>query len=85
MIFFVIALLFLCFQNSSALTCMGCELSNSSDTCDFSYTCPDGVEFCETLVSKVEGSYSLILSCATMKKCGNYSDDQGLDKCDYKA
>lgn len=85
MITFIVVLLTSVFiQKSSALNCMGCEITNSSEACNFSYTCPKGIEYCETLISKVEGNYSIILSCATMEKCGENSQDQGFDQCDHK-
>lgn len=71
-------------QNYSALICMGCEVTNSSDTCEFSYECPKLFEYCETLVSKVEGEYSVILSCATKDKCGNEPNGKGLSQCQHR-
>jgi hypothetical protein len=83
-------LVFLCVlsfaRSSLALTCNGCEVMNETESCNFSYKCPKGTDYCETLVSKVEGVYSVILSCATMEKCGLYDplkDEIGLQKCDH--
>lgn len=67
------------------LTCRGCELT-SNQTCDFTYKCESSTQFCETLISKVEGSYSLTFGCG-IDKCKGYgkkSSDSGLDKCDFK-
>ena len=71
-------------QVEAALTCRGCELTNNQ-TCDFTYKCDDHVEYCETLISKVDGSYSLIFGCG-IDKCKGYgknTTDAGLDKCDF--
>ncbi|CAO1380082.1 unnamed protein product [Diamesa tonsa] len=68
----------------AALTCRGCELT-SNQTCNFAYECDDHVDYCETLISKVDGSYSLIFGCG-IDKCKGYgknSTDAGLDKCDF--
>ena len=70
-------------KNSTALMCNGCEISNDTEACNFSYKCPKEAYSCETLVSKVEGKYSIILSCATMEKCQMNGSDQGLQKCDH--
>lgn len=40
-------------------------------------------EGCETLVSKVNGNYTIVLSCATNHLCGMNSDEAGLDQCDH--
>lgn len=71
-------------KESEAITCMGCEIENATRSCNFSYECVD-TEFCETLVSKVEGIYSIILSCGTMEKCGSdeMSYDEGLNNCNH--
>lgn len=84
--FIAISLLSVFVQNSVALKCWGCELTNSSEACEFSYKCPKGTEYCETLVSEVAGHYSLILSCATKEKCGSFDgvdNDSKLEKCDH--
>lgn len=68
----------------AALTCRGCELT-SNQTCDFAYKCDDQVDYCETLISKVDGQYSLIFGCG-IDKCKEYgknSTNAGLDKCDF--
>jgi len=69
-------------KQSYALDCLACEATDTEDTCELSYKCPKGTKYCETLVSKVEGSYSVVMSCATEEKCKAEAIlEGGLDEC----
>ncbi|CRK91103.1 CLUMA_CG004791, isoform A [Clunio marinus] len=82
---FIFPLLSVFVQSSHAISCMACEVKNSTEECSLSYACPDGVEFCETLVSKIEGVYSIIFSCPSMDHCETVEgqENDGYYKCDH--
>lgn len=70
---------------SSALECMGCEISDPSEKCDFVYKCKRGVETCQTLFSKVNGNVSIIMSCAVKENCGHDTVfNEGFEECQHK-
>lgn len=56
-------------QLSSAIICNQCELSRGNRNCELQTVC-NQLQLCETLVSKVEGEYTVTFSCATQSKCG---------------
>lgn len=69
----------------ASLECMGCEITDPSEKCDFFYKCKNGVEMCETLISKVNGNYSIIMACATKEYCGDdHVYNEGLEECKHK-
>lgn len=82
-IFISVLLLSVSMKSSWALQCSGCEAKSAEDSCNFLYDCSEDSKYCEALVTKFEGNYSVIMSCATMEKCGTNSADQGLEKCDH--
>jgi hypothetical protein len=64
---------------------MGCDITDTSKKCDFFYKCKRGIEMCETLVSKVNGNYTITMMCATKDKCGHDSVyEEGLEECKHK-
>ena len=71
------------FRKSYGLICNGCEMSNSSQPCNFSYTCADSSKSCETLVSKIDNNYTVVFSCSSMDLCGMNSVNASLSKCNH--
>lgn len=64
---------------------MGCEITDTSKKCDFFFKCKRGIEMCETIVSKTDGNYSIVMSCATKDRCGHDSIFQeGLEECKHQ-
>lgn len=81
----ILPILALNLKLSSALECMGCEISDASESCNFFYKCKTGVETCETIVSKINGSYSIIMACASKEKCGHDTVfSEGFEECQHK-
>lgn len=76
--------LLISFEMAFALICMGCDIKNASTPCDFNYSCPVEINTCETIVSKVEGTYSITTSCATKEKCQDKTAVYGFDICNHK-
>jgi hypothetical protein len=71
-------------KSSSALECMGCQISDLSVKCEYTYECKKGVETCQTVVSKVNGNYSIIMSCATKDSCGHDTVfNEGFEGCQH--
>jgi hypothetical protein len=69
-------------RESLALECMGCEINDPSEVCDFTYKCPKTSKYCETLISKVNGNYSIVLSCSSKEKCSAEPiTENGLENC----
>lgn len=71
-------------KTDNFLKCYNCEISNSTErVCNFSYQCATN-DFCETLISRVDGhDLSIILSCATEEKCLVERSIKSLGDCDY--
>lgn len=81
---FSILIILIFFKQSYALECKACEATDADATCELSYECDKGAKYCETLVSKVEGSYSVVMSCSTEEKCDAKAIlKDGLDECDH--
>lgn len=84
-IFLFITLLIITLKRTYGLECMGCDISDSAHKCGFFYNCKDGIEMCETLVSKVNGNYTITMSCATKERCGTDSVyEEGFQECKHK-
>lgn len=66
-----------------SLTCYACEISNSTEkSCNLTYKC-DTNDFCETLISRVDGhDLAVILSCASQEKCQAENSAKTLDDCE---
>lgn len=69
-------------HTANALECLACEVTDGSDACELTVKCPKSAKYCETLVSKVSGNYSIVLSCATKEKCSvDPITEDGLENC----
>lgn len=75
----VTVILAILLRKSQALNCYGCEVMNETDTCKYSYTCDS--QYCETLVSKIEGETSITMACGSMDHCMDRTEASGLEKC----
>lgn len=85
LIILISTILFVCVNFSFALECMGCDISDPNEKCDFFYKCKKGVETCETVISKVNGNYSIAMSCASKENCGHDTVfNEGLEECQHK-
>lgn len=70
-------------KGTYSFRCQTCEISEHGETCDLSVACPKGVKSCETLISKVNGNYSIVLSCATEDNCESEFLQDGLSDCEH--
>jgi hypothetical protein len=69
---------------SYSLKCLACDIEDPATKCDYSIKCNNDEEHCETIISKVNGFYTITASCATKEKCGyDPIHSEGLNRCNH--